>query len=223
MDLTFREDTLAVQDIDSHQFSPFFDVKIELEARGLENIQTLYVYSACLKAASKVWTKILEPGSGFLEPERVNIEPGRSVTRLPLDGVSIDSAIIFFNIIHYNFDTVGREVDFEELVDIAKLIDQFDCKAPFKLWAEFWLETLHQNQKHMYDIEWLFVGTVFKGYPHCEGICNMICRRLCRYTCTIGEREIVVCPGYDGPEIRNFDATLIPDQYFCKYSLILEV
>lgn len=180
---------------------------------GTETLVILKVYSAALKAVSPVWQKILDPKSPFGAPKERSAEDGRSLGVLHIDEVSISAAEIFFNVIHHNLENIPRTINFSQMVDVTKLVDQYDCRNIFQLWAECWVKTLHRDTAFARDSRWFFVANVFRGIAECKPICDVMFKDMCLNMTdgTLGIKPGQLQVADLNGKLTSLDTCLVPD------------
>lgn len=185
-------------------FSTSYDLLIEFTPRDSDVTLTLRAYSASLAATSNVWRKALDTSNGFRPlDEKIDSQSGRSLRVLHMDDVSLEAAIIFFNVLHFQVTSVPREVSSNVLRDVASLADMYDCSNVLLLWAEIWIaELLHTSEtspKRHGLVDWLFIYDIFGNIRACKDAIQPILVGLIRNVTlapSLSTGSIRV-PGYD--------------------------
>lgn len=142
-----------------NQYAPPYDLRIDLYAES--QIYSYRVYGSCLKAASPVWRKFLEVNDMYRPPLTLDEGDGRTVTVLTMDDVKPTVVEIVFNVLHHRTERINRKIDFATIYTIAKFVHEYDCKGPFVLWAENWIEDLASDTRYKNNLGWILLGRVF--------------------------------------------------------------
>lgn len=140
---------------------PTGTVKLLVTQSG-EEITSL-VSADALVMASPVWKKFLFPpweqtGSS------INSEPPageRTAKQIDCRGDDGDALLVLLNIIHLRFSLVPKKPGYVLLLQLAVLVDQYDCIDITRPWLESWMEGETTECVREDQEGWLFISWVF--------------------------------------------------------------
>lgn len=69
-----------------------------------------------------------------------------------------DTLLTVLNVIHHNGYSVPKKVDFEELLDIAQLSEEYGHYRVLYLWAKLWMEKLKDLALREGYEDWIFIA-----------------------------------------------------------------
>lgn len=115
------------------------------------------VSADALVLASPVWKKFLFP------PWDSDPAPDGGVKEKQIDCTEDDgeALLILLNIAHLNFDAVPPTLGHQTLLQVAVLIDQYDCIKIVRPWLESWMKNEGAESLKPDQDGWLFVAWVF--------------------------------------------------------------
>jgi hypothetical protein len=77
----------------------------------------------------------------------------------------VDAMLILMNIIHGRGSKVPREVTLDKLVEVAVLVDYYECHEVVDVMAEIWMDKLLGSMPSTYGkdtVSWIFISWVFQ-------------------------------------------------------------
>ncbi|KAL2070194.1 hypothetical protein VTL71DRAFT_13220 [Oculimacula yallundae] len=115
------------------------------------------VSADALVLASPVWKKFLFPPWDIMFTSDIHGQQ-KQINCTEDDGKAL---LVLLNIIHLNFDKIPPTMDYATLLQVAVLVDQYDCIKIVRPWLEGWMkdeeiESVEENQEG-----WLFIAWVF--------------------------------------------------------------
>ncbi|KAF3913377.1 hypothetical protein ABW20_dc0106792 [Dactylellina cionopaga] len=131
------------------------------------DITPFYVSSQCLRNASPVWDKLLDPDTPFSCP-RIQKFNGQTSTVISFKGDSSIALRAYFDILYYRTDKVPRRLNINDLYHVAVLCDKYDLERIFNSPISMWLDgVVRYNPEFWYDLisvdreKWLSIGNTF--------------------------------------------------------------
>ncbi|KAF3312749.1 hypothetical protein TWF173_006970 [Orbilia oligospora] len=122
------------------------DLIIELEDEEDQQMYGFLVSAACLRVSSRFFDRMLDPKNGFKPLPQTNLN-GNPITVLRLHEDSIAALGWILNIIHFQLDSIPREMNRENIFAVAILCDKYLWQRAIGLWAEKWVVALLPNEE----------------------------------------------------------------------------
>ncbi|KAG4438823.1 hypothetical protein IFR05_005714 [Cadophora sp. M221] len=117
------------------------------------------VSADALVLASPVWKKFLfPPWNDTSVPEKETEVKQKQIDCTEDDG---EALLILLNIVHLNFDGVPPVLKYSTLVEVAMLVDQYDCIKVVRPWLESWMKDEKSESLKAKQEGWLFISWVF--------------------------------------------------------------
>lgn len=118
--------------MDTDEIDPHGDVVLVL---GQDDIIRLRVFSSILTRASKPFAAMFD--GRFAEGESLS---GSSPKKIKLVDDNPEAMRLLCNILHMQNDKLPHTLSSEQLIDIALLVDKYDCSRAVKLASSVWLQ-----------------------------------------------------------------------------------
>lgn len=117
------------------------------------------VSADALVLANPVWKKFLfPPWDDTSLPEKETEVKHKQIDCTEDDG---EALLILLNIVHLNFDGVPAFLEYPTLLEVAVLVDQYDCVKVVRPWLESWMKNEKSERLKAKQEGWLFISWVF--------------------------------------------------------------
>ncbi|CZR66908.1 uncharacterized protein PAC_16809 [Phialocephala subalpina] len=143
---------------DLFRFEPG-DVSIRVMYAG--EICTGMVSSHAMALGSPVWEKFLFPPwkeTKDLEGQDVRTPPVQELSFVEDDG---EALLILLRIAHLKFKEIPTALSYDHLLNLAILVDQYDCIGIIRPWLATWLANEETEWKAPGRECWLFIAWAF--------------------------------------------------------------
>ncbi|KAH6696744.1 hypothetical protein BKA61DRAFT_623016 [Leptodontidium sp. MPI-SDFR-AT-0119] len=152
------------------------------------------VSADALVLASPVWKKFLfPPWDDTSLPEKETEVKHKQIDCTEDDG---EALLILLNIVHLNFDGVPAFLEYPTLLEVAVLVDQYDCVKVVRPWLESWMKNEKSERLKAKQEGWLFISWVFgRETTFSELAHHMVLNCAFRVSKSSGAHELVFMNG----------------------------
>ncbi|KAH8802901.1 hypothetical protein F5884DRAFT_489470 [Xylogone sp. PMI_703] len=128
------------------------------------------VSSQALALASPVWRKFVFPPWRSLQPEdsaidlnspNENSSGSHKANQIDFKEDDGQALLLILRIAHLRFNQIPNKLVYEELLEIAVLVDQYDCYELVQPWLKNWLVDEEKESLIPGHENWLFIAWVF--------------------------------------------------------------
>ncbi|KAF3913406.1 hypothetical protein ABW20_dc0108814 [Dactylellina cionopaga] len=132
------------------------DLKVVLQNGSRTHI--FLVLSHALTIASKVWKRIISPGSFKLLDKEPYGRDGEYIKIMNLEDDDPPALDIIFKIIHLQTDKIPFWSSFKLLRNLAIVCDKYECGKVLKPWSHLWMKTYTDKATSARYEDWLFIA-----------------------------------------------------------------
>lgn len=120
----------------------------------------ILVSSKVLSLASTNFQAMLEKFPFTARSEPSIFGGGHNV--IPFHEDDCKSMVVIMNILHLKHYAIPKEIEFQQLHNVAQICDKYDLLQSLGHWPGIWSAKLIEHMKHTDYETWLFIARVFK-------------------------------------------------------------
>jgi len=193
------------QEIVRLEICPYGDMQIVLKTT--EIYATYQVSSHQLCSASPVFRAMLGPNSSFAEAvelRRHQASTSSTDTTKDLFEIVVEDhdpaalgAVLY--VIHGRSQFLPDEISFKSLMEVAIVVDYYDCAEVMRPWDEKWMKQWMEHAENPGYENWLFIAWVFKVQQVFGALTKTFSRK-----CARKNREFMVNTAEAGNNVKNW-------------------